>query len=639
MRVFLRGLASRFLISSLSAWLLILLAAGCGTTTTGGTDDVVDLDGVNASDIDLDGVDVDQDTLSKLDIKQDTIGLDAQDSDGTDAISPDAADTADIATGCTSTAACDDKNPCTDDTCGKDGVCVHANNTGDCTDGNACTSGDVCAAGVCAGTAKKCFDDNPCTTDSCDKATGCVFLPNAVTCDDGIACTLADTCIASACVGVPDAATCSDGNACTTDTCDVASGKCVNLNNDITCTDGDACTTGDVCNGGTCTATTTDCDDKNVCTIDSCDGESGNCVHSANNDAVCDDGDPCTTAEYCSNKSCLSDGSTNCNDQNDCTLDTCSPAIGCVHTKQSDTMCNDGNACTFGDWCSEGTCLAGDPSNCNDDNKCTDDSCNPDNGACVNLANAVTCDDGDPCTLADTCTQTVCEGTPNSCSQLPYEATSTCQFSYCDYNDGSCKTANYGPVWSGTFATKAGWKLQGEWQIGLAAASTDQTAGNADPTKDYDGDNYLAGTAIGGNISNTPHDWYYLTSPVIDLSMYATSTYLDYTTNWAYDHSMIFEFNWFANMSGVAGQYMTLEFSNDGKTWVPSVVTTTDSFLQGWSYAYQFYGQDEIIPKAMLSKHFQFRFGYKIVNMDGIIPVVSGMSLDAPQVWVGNCWD
>ena len=56
---------------------------------------------------------------------------------------------------CTVDADCDDKNPCTDDSCGAAG-CVRANNTRSCDDGKYCTGSDTCAGGVCAGSGDRC---------------------------------------------------------------------------------------------------------------------------------------------------------------------------------------------------------------------------------------------------------------------------------------------------------------------------------------------------------------------------------------------------------------------------------------------------------------------------------------------------
>ena len=627
MRVFLRSAA---------VTLLILSAVGCGTATTA-TDDVVDLDSLSGSDIDLDGIDVDQDTLNKFDVNQDTLGKDVE---GTDAISPDTKDTADIATGCTSTAACNDTNPCTDDTCGTDGVCVHAANTAACDDGDACTTGDICAAKACTGTVKSCNDDNICTTDSCDKTAGCVNLANAVTCDDGIACTLADTCTDTACVGVANDATCTDGNACTTDTCDVASGKCVNANDDeLTCTDGDPCTVNDACSGGVCAGKAKFCFDANTCTADSCD-IAGECTFTALEDgASCSDGAVCTTADTCASGVCIGGPAKNCDDGNQCTEDSCSGQIGC-HNKpnvMNGAPCTDGNPCTAGDLCGSGACLPGAVTSCDDGNLCTNDSCDPATGNCVNLANTVTCDDGDPCTLSDACSDTVCGGIPNTCGALPYEQTSTCQLATCDYTDGVCKVQQSGILWAGTFKTSAGWKLQGEWQVGLAAASTDATFGSPDPTNDFDGDNYLAGTVIGGNISNTPHDWYYLTSPVIDLSTQATSTFLDYTN---FDRSLYLYFGWYANLSGIAGQFIQFQLTGDGKTWTTINTSANDVSMNNWNGSYQINnGNDIAVPQAMLTNHFQFRMGYKVTAVEAIVPLVSGVSIDGAVIYVGNCWD
>ncbi len=646
-----RGIASAYSFKVIALWLVSLAAIGCGNTVTLPDGDVIDLDGVNLNDIDLDGVDVDQDILSKLDIKSDTISGDV-DASGTDAIAPDtdtatgtdAADTADIASGCTSTAACNDGNPCTDDTCSTDGVCLNASNTATCDDGNTCTQGDACKAGACLpGAATDCSDNNPCTDDSCDKASGCINLANTATCEDGSACTKNDACAAGSCL--PGAIVdCEDGNGCTTDSCDIATG-CTSVNNEDPCNDFDPCTVDDACSAGLCVSVAKNCGDNNACTNDSCDAATGDCLHTDNNDATCEDGNPCTTAQYCYNAQCLSDGSLNCNDDNQCTKDSCDPVTGCKHENLSDSACSDGNPCTNGDFCADGACLAGDPTTCNDDNKCTTDSCDSAVGGCVNLANAATCDDGDPCTLADTCTQTVCEGTPNTCDQGPYNAT-TCSTMTCDYTDGVCKQNN-STVWSGTFKTAAGWKLQGEWQIGMAMASTGETFGWADPASDddADGDGYVAGTVIGGDISNTPHDWYFLTSPVIDLSAHATSTYLysdPAATSWnQYNQSLVLAFQWRASLSATGGQYLTVQWTGDGKNWATfqdPISTYNDSYWRDPS-AMSPTGEYMLIPKPMLTKHFQFRIGYKITAVEAIVPLVSGLSIDAPQIGIGNCWD
>ncbi|QSV65196.1 MAG: S8 family serine peptidase [Dolichospermum sp. DL01] len=65
-----------------------------------------------------------------------------------------------------------------------------------------------------------------------------------------------------------------------------------------------------------------------------------------------------------------------------------------------------------------------------------------------------------------------------------------------------------------------GWTLGTEWQIGAAKTSTGQVYGNPDPGTDNTptADNGVAGVVIGGNASTALHDFYYLTSPVINTS-------------------------------------------------------------------------------------------------------------------------
>ena len=184
---------------------------------------------------------------------------------------------------CTGGAAldCNDNNPCTDDSCDPATGCVHTDNTSPCNDGNACTTNDTCGGGSCHGGAPPvCDDGNVCTTDTCDPATGCVFTNNTNPCNDGNACTTNDTCGGGTCNGGPPPV-CDDGNVCTTDTCAPATG-CVFTNNTVPCSDGNACTTGDTCGGGVCNpGGPTNCDDGQCCTIDSCDPATG-CVHTAN---------------------------------------------------------------------------------------------------------------------------------------------------------------------------------------------------------------------------------------------------------------------------------------------------------------------------------------------------------------------
>ncbi|MCB9594918.1 MAG: hypothetical protein H6719_19505 [Sandaracinaceae bacterium] len=210
---------------------------------------------------------------------------------------------------------------------------------------------------------------------------------------------------------------------------------------DMTAADGTACSDGSACNGtetcraGACaTGSPLSCDDRDLCTADSC-AEPGGCMNTpvagcCNIDADCDDGDVCT-ADTCSGPGgtcsaspitscCTADA--DCDDGNSCTADACDATTNrCTRTPVAsccavDSDCNDGNACTA-DACdaSSGTCSNTDVAgcclsngDCNDGNTCTLDACDTAAMTCSNdsIAGCCTadtdCDDGDECTT-DTC--------------------------------------------------------------------------------------------------------------------------------------------------------------------------------------------------------------------------------------------
>ncbi len=139
----------------------------------------------------------------------------------------------------------------------------------------------------------------------------------------------------------------------------------VNVLDDGTCNDGDACTTNDYCVAGACVGgPALDCNDNNTCTDDACDPAIG-CVWTPNTGAPCTDGNICT-------------GDANGVDM--CVDGVCTP--GGANTNP----CNDSNACTTNDTCGGGVCVGGAPPNCNDGNACSDDTCDPMIG-CVNTCN------------------------------------------------------------------------------------------------------------------------------------------------------------------------------------------------------------------------------------------------------------
>ncbi len=212
--------------------------------------------------------------------------------------------------------------------------------------------------------------------------------------------------------------------------------------------DGSVCTLEDACKGGQCEpGSKLSCDDKNVCTTDSCDAKAG-CVQAANT-APCDaDGNACTQNDACQGKTCVAGAKKLCNDSNPCTSDSCDTISGsCVFDgkPQSGKSCDaDGSVCTLDDACAQGTCVAGAKKVCDDGNVCTDDSCEAKTG-CVKIANAVSCTDGNACTDKDVCTGGSCKGglvncdDGNACTSDSCSPTAGCQHAG---NTGSCSDAD-----------------------------------------------------------------------------------------------------------------------------------------------------------------------------------------------------
>lgn len=115
-----------------------------------------------------------------------------------------------------------------------------------CSATSLCTTAGKCVLGQCKTAAVACDDGNPCTQESCDPAVGCKGKAKADggPCDDGNGCTKTDSCSGGKCAG--KAISCDDGNACTADSCDPAGG-CVHGAE----ADGAACP-GGACKGGQC---------------------------------------------------------------------------------------------------------------------------------------------------------------------------------------------------------------------------------------------------------------------------------------------------------------------------------------------------------------------------------------------------
>lgn len=184
------------------------------------------------------------------------------------------------------------------------------------------------------------------------------------------------------------------------------------------------------------------CDDGDACTDDECVDDV--CVFTLNYD---DD-------TYCCDPV---DGElTPIDDNNVCTLDACDPQTGdTIHTPVEDgTFCDDGSVCTD-DACVDGACVGTpnyddtlyccDPvdgvlTELADDDPCTDDVCDPETGEVSHPpADAGTlCDDGDKCTVMDECDEYGgCHGT--EIDTIACDSNDDCYGYECNLQTGLCE--------------------------------------------------------------------------------------------------------------------------------------------------------------------------------------------------------
>lgn len=344
---------------------------------------------------------------------------------------------------------CADGNPCTKDTCDpKTGVCTNVPLLkGDvCDDFDACTTNDVCVQASegallkCLGEPKNCDDTNPCTVDSCDKYSGCgqKNVGNNTTCEDGNKCTDGDLCYGGQCLpGMPLKCVQEE---CLLVKCQADKG-CSKSYTDGLCDDGNACTMGDKCakvdaETAKCEpGTSKECDDGNVCTNDNCDKQFGCEFTNVSDGQKCDDGNGCTESDACKSGKCLGAKAKTCNDDNECTTDSCLvPSGDCDYKKQPfGTTCNDGSKCTNYDGCTlEGKCV-GVAKSCDDGLPCTIDECEVVSGTCKNTPHNGACDDTNPCTVDDKCVKADCVGVAKNCND-----NNVCTLDECKSASGGC---------------------------------------------------------------------------------------------------------------------------------------------------------------------------------------------------------
>jgi hypothetical protein len=237
---------------------------------------------------------------------------------------------------------------------------------------------------------------------------------------------------------------------CAKPVCDLVARVCIAgyADDGDLCEDGDACTVDDTCTAGKCVAGgPAQCDDENECTHDTCDVLSG-CANTPNQ-LDCEDDNPCTDGDVCAGGVCTSGPAADCDDLNTCTSNFCDPSLGCQAVPLPGAACEDGDACSSGETCSDaGVCEGGEAVDCDDGEICTDDSCDEELG-CIHEDNVEPCDDEDACTEKDFCQSGTCVGgDPPDCDDE-----NVCTTDGCDEDDGCTNENNEDPCDDELFCT------------------------------------------------------------------------------------------------------------------------------------------------------------------------------------------
>ena len=318
----------------------------------------------------------------------------------------------------------DDNNPCTTDAC-IGGVVQHTDlpDKSPCPPPTPCAETGVCTAGQCQSVGG-CADleSGPCFVWQCNaEAATCEVSnkPTGAACDDGQFCTINDACDTGGCKG--EEKPCDDADPATLDTCSEDSDLCLHVPKcvDAECpdADGNPCTQPKCSVSGQCIEVPTSggsCDDQLACTTDTCSAGTckstlmaGSCLiggqcYAAGADhptAVCRNCDPAASTSAWTNKAV--DASCVESDGKPCTVAAC-VAGECIEQPSTGNPCEDGDQCTLADTCASGVCGAGSDQSCDDGFDCTADACDPSTGACSHTGDDEVCDDGVACTT-DTC--------------------------------------------------------------------------------------------------------------------------------------------------------------------------------------------------------------------------------------------
>jgi len=292
-----------------------------------------------------------------------------------------------------------------------------------CDDTTGACRGDPCTGLSCTTPPNSCYLANGvCMAGACHFETN-----NAAACDDASACTTGDHCAEGTCLGTTKTCTTAPEAFCVDastrrafmpqGTCNPANGACEYNQQDQRCDFG--CTPGG-CVGDPCAGVICNTPPNSQCYAGAGTCSMGVCQYPTLAGA-CDDGNACTVSDMCSNglcggspMVCNTPPAPDCSSATDRQVynaaGTCNAGV-CGYAATA-APCTDNNQCTTGDRCQSGMCVTSGALACNDGNSCSTDSCDPIQG-CV-----ATPSSGNACTTAsNTCPTGSCSG--GNCLAVP----------------------------------------------------------------------------------------------------------------------------------------------------------------------------------------------------------------------------
>jgi hypothetical protein len=186
-----------------------------------------------------------------------------------------------------------------------------------------------------------------------------------------------------------------------------------------------------------------DCVDADSCLRGAC--TDGTCSTDPSPDGTgCDDGLYCTDNDQCATGTCAGTARDCSAESDDCNDGVCDEEAGaCAKQALADgTGCDDGQYCTVGETCLSGACQGGQPQDCSAfDGECVEGLCNEDDDRCEGrpMADGEDCDDGQYCTVGETCLSGACQGSqPRDCSA----SGGSCVDGYCNEDQDRCVGTN-----------------------------------------------------------------------------------------------------------------------------------------------------------------------------------------------------